>query len=192
MSIKNIISYITDNWIAITALILSVPSCILGIINYKNAIPKLKITTDAHANYLVGFMYYSEYRLAIAHVIIENISSADVTMSNISLLIDGNEYYATLESFPTRYSQDGLFFPLVDSENRGLELKTFSENILHNMRVESRGVVHGYLIFTDIKQIDKPLFAMLSVKTPTKIFKSDILFIPLPKCYKTTFTPLQE
>lgn len=192
MNIDKILAYLLDNWIAIAALIFSLPSCVFGIINYRNSIPKLKIDTECDVNYLVGFMYYSEWRLAIANLRIDNVSTIDISMSEISLTADGKTYYPILKSFPTQYSRDGIFLQRVDTPNVGRELKIYSDNLLNTPRIESHGSVYGYLVFSEIPNIKKHLSGTLEIKTPTKTFKSKILFIPLPKQYKTTFKQLSE
>ncbi|MBC3796462.1 hypothetical protein [Acetobacterium tundrae] len=171
--------YFFDNWIAIMALVLSITSISLSLHIYWKTVVKLKIAF-ADDNYCFGFNWYSEYKIAMSYLLIENNSNTDVSISGIELTMNSKTYRAGRIDVQDYRNKNGITLLTNDSSDQYILFNIRTENILDNTRIASNGKIEGYAIFHVDSIIEKQTSCEIRLITPGRSFSNIIILNPLP------------
>lgn len=174
------VEFLHKNIISIAALLVSFLSFLISFSNHMKSKIKLKIISYNEDNLCFSFIWYKQYRVLIADLVIENNSTSDVTISKIKLLDNSKTFYADLFNISDCYNDDGLTLLDEDDDSIQMHLNLISENILNNKRIGSYDSIKGYAVFYDVDLIEEPKDYKIVVETPAKSFYSKITVTPLP------------
>lgn len=190
---NHMLQYLLDNWIALLALVISIPSCFLAIKSYFRSIPKLKIK-NGRKNWLIGFFDDSSipHQIAISRLTIENTSTTDISISTIYLDINGVSFPATHPKYKDAHNDSGISISTDPSLRHGFTLNLTSENILNNLRIQSNGNISGFVVFEEIPIITEIISGKIVIEAPNKTYQYDITFEPMPDGYFTVLRPLSK
>ena len=77
---NDITIWLSENWIALTAMGISLVSAYISWEGYMKSIVKLEITADDENNFSFGYILYTEKRVLMVSSKILNLSTSDTTI----------------------------------------------------------------------------------------------------------------
>lgn len=183
---------ISDKWIEISALVISIVSICISLSGFLKSIVKLKIISENDVNFSVGYVQYSVYSILFLEVTIENISTSDTDFSNAKIFYKSKEYNAELfqKNACMDSNYDGIMLYNESDNSNKLFVKLRKCNILGD-RIPSHGSIKGYITFMDFPILDCEEIVKLIIHTPTKNFTKKIKILPLPNKFQVA-NPLSE
>ena len=96
---NDITIWLSENWIALTAMGISLVSAYISWEGYMKSIVKLEITADDENNFSFGYILYTEKRVLMVSSKILNLSTSDTTISSAKIKYMGKIYEAQV--FPS-------------------------------------------------------------------------------------------
>lgn len=180
------INYLKANAIAIIALLFS---CISLIFNWHTKFRekvKLLIEQDFDNAFCLEFTWYQKYKCAFLYVCISNKSKSPVSISKITISDKSNNQFQAGHYNGGDLRNDNGLTLYKNAGNKptteGFFYNIKSENILNNLRIDSFGVIQGYLYFDDFPQFkEKSKQFILNVFTPSKSFSKEVTLFNLPE-----------
>lgn len=142
--------------------------------NYSESIVNIKISYDIFKSYCFSFYPYSEYKLAIIYLTLENTSTSSIDITKIQLIDKSKSYLATFPKIKDDYNKNGISLIKDNDEIKCVIKNTLSENILNNTTLPPKGALKGYAVFENIEPISNSENYNIIIETPNKIFQEEI------------------
>lgn len=181
---NDITIWLSENWIALTALVISLICAYISMEGYLKSIVKLKIDISDEDCFSFGYILYEERRVLMISAKISNISTSDTSIIGAEIKYLNKTYKA--ENFPSFLCNDrdgsGIMFRLKDNNSKA-QLFCLNKNNLLNTRIDYHGVIEGYFTFLEFPLLHEKTILRITILTPTNSFTSTLIAAPLHDGY---------
>lgn len=152
--------------------------------NYCESIVNLRISYDISKSYCANFYSYTEYKLVILYLTIENTSTSPTDITRLELTDMSNSYLANVSEIRDYYNENQINLVTEDEDEdfECVNIDILSENILRNTEVSPHGVLKGYVVFENVESLTDTSYYKIIVETSNnKFFEKELNLSPLSR-----------
>lgn len=182
---NDITIWLSENWIALTAMGISLVSAYISWEGYMKSIVKLEITADDENNFSFGYILYTEKRVLMVSSKILNLSTSDTTISSAKIKYMGKIYEAKVfpSNWTNTFDKSSFLIHFKNYSSKAVVYALNKDNLI-GARIDYHGSKEGYFTFLDFPLLHKETILKMTVFTPTKSFACTFIAKPLPDKYK--------